>query len=212
MNEARDFIAEALGNVKTLLFYDTNDLQSTAVDNIPEIIYYNDAERVIQDYESSFWREAEERVSDASYTAGDWRDAQMTWANTLYYCAMEAEIAEAVNELDDEIDSFRNAVESLGGDPDDARFCTTCSYGWTPHNYEDEDGTMFWNDKRDVPFAYNPELLEGELWAVSKPLKCGLYLELAWRPEHLDNDDDDTDSRPVPENRKTTPLGVIRTA
>lgn len=189
---ADDAIGEVLTPRTTLADLDLDTLRDEARDRIEEVIYPYDGYKVISRYEHAYGLEAEERCEDREYRAAHYNHynhAMMAYANAIWYCAVSAAIDAAIERMTEEIDEFRDAVADLGGDPDETRLECDCAYGWAAHNYETADGTMFWNEKRDMAFAYNPEKLEGELQAVSKKLDCGLWLNLCWRPETEEEDE-----------------------
>ena len=53
-------------------------------------------------------------------------------------------------------------------------------YGWEAHNYETDCGICIWSDEK-VPYAYNPSLLEGELWAI-EGTAANLTIGACWTP------------------------------
>ena len=54
-------------------------------------------------------------------------------------------------------------------------------HGWAAHNYETADGVMVWSDE-DTPYSYNPELLDGDLFAVQFDFE-GVHISACWAPE-----------------------------
>jgi hypothetical protein len=180
---AQSQVYEAVGNLNNLRDFDRDSIQEAAGEYLEGVMYYSEMEQVINDYEANHWRDAEDLTSGLEFKAGDWQQAQSSYANTLWYCAVTSEINEAVANLEDQIQLFKDEVETLGGDPEDARFANDCAYGWEAHNYETNEGVMVWGAKNPHgEFNYNPSLLEGELVAVSFKLGNGLWLNMAWTP------------------------------
>ena len=62
------------------------------------------------------------------------------------------------------------------------QFSGSSLYGWEAHNYETDCGICIWSDEKNVPYAYNPSLLEGELWAIEGEVN-GLHMGACWVPE-----------------------------
>lgn len=96
----------------------------------------------------------------------------------IYSQAYDSRIYDAAKELaESAMEMIEKAIE-LGFD---GEFETSSSsiYGWAAHNYETYEGTCVWSDE---PGHYNPELLEGELWAIEKSIG-GITIGVAWTPE-----------------------------
>lgn len=98
-------------------------------------------------------------------------------ASQVYYEALGQEVNEAVERI---MAIIEKAVE-LGYDGA-LNFSGSSVYGWEAHNYETDCGICIWSDER-VPYAYNPSLLEGELWAIEGTVS-GLHLGACWVPDN----------------------------
>ena len=188
---ATEAVAEALADLATLGDYDRDTIAESA--EPPEVIYYAHGQDVISELESEYGDEAVDLVSGQTYAADDWRDAMMAWANALAYVAHGAEARKALDAAEEAIDGFRNLVaevaEACGGepDPDAATLSRDCPYGWAVHNRETEDGGCVWSTE---PGYYNPELLEGELLAVSSPVLGGrVWVSIAWSPVDAESEE-----------------------
>ena len=169
---------------ETLGDYDRDTVRERVSSCFPELAYYRQADEVIRNHEVEHGEEASEMCTDLRFAASDWLDAMMAYAQALHYCAQREELESDLNELEENVDLFREVVETHGGDADAARFSSDCAYGWEAHNYETFEGVMVWGARNpDSDFNYNPALLEGELYAVSYQILTGLWLNIAWRPE-----------------------------
>ena len=167
-----------------------------------EVIYYAEADDIINEHESTHWRDAEDITSGQTFDASDWLQAKMAYANALYYCAQSAQIEADLDEIEERIELFRDECEAIGQgcDPDAATFDGDCAYGWEAHNYETAEGVMVWGapNPHDSTNNYNPHKLEGELYAISFKLTDGLWLNLAWTPEAEEEEDEDEDEETEP--------------
>lgn len=146
-----------------------------------ELVYYSEADDVINRHESDYGDDAADICSGVEYAACDWLQAKMAYANALNYCAEHAELAEALETTESEISEFDDACQSIAGWDDSAKveFSLECPHGWAVHNRETDDGCLIWSNE---PRYYNPELLEGELLACSKKLSCGVWVSATCKP------------------------------
>ncbi len=96
-------------------------------------------------------------------------------ANQVYYEALGEEVSEVVERV---MAIIKKALE-LGYDGA-LNFSGSSVYGWEAHNYETDCGICIWSDEK-VAYAYNPSLLEGELWAIEGTVN-GLHLGACWVP------------------------------
>jgi hypothetical protein len=96
-------------------------------------------------------------------------------ANELYRSELNDEICEAAAR----IFAIVEKAQELGFD---GQFQVSGSslYGWEAHNYETDCGICIWSDEK-VHYAYNPSLLEGELWAIEGTWN-GLTIGACWTP------------------------------
>lgn len=98
-------------------------------------------------------------------------------ARQVYLEAVSSEISEvverivAINEKATEL-GYTGKMEVSG----------SSIYGWEAHNYETDCGICIWSDEK-VAYAYNPSLLEGELWAIEGTVS-GLTVGACWEPVH----------------------------
>jgi len=121
--------------------------------------------------------------SGATFEPHEWTSAVRDWAISLCREALREQVGAVISELLESIEEFETAVEELEGDPDKAHI-GDCAYGWAVHNYEHLNGLMVWSDERDNSNGcFNPELLEGELIAVSHRLPTGQYINACWTPD-----------------------------
>lgn len=98
-------------------------------------------------------------------------------ANQVYGEALGQEVNEVVERI---MAIIEKALE-LGYDGA-LNFSGSSVYGWEAHNYETDCGICIWSDEK-VAYAYNPSLLEGELWAIEGEVN-GLHLGACWEPVH----------------------------
>ena len=147
-------------------------------------IYYSHCQEYINDLESGY---ADQTCDDGvEFAPSDWQQAMQAYAYQLVVAALHDEISDEIETAIEAIEEFNTEVERLGGDPDEATSYTSCLYGWEAHNYETFEGVMVWSDETDHRNgAFNPSLLEGEMYAVSHQIVDGIYLNWCATKEDL---------------------------
>ncbi|PCJ39023.1 MAG: hypothetical protein COA71_14645 [SAR86 cluster bacterium] len=173
-------ISNVIDKIKIDTDADGNDIYQVITDAVKDsypdngVIYVNDAFNIIT---SSAWPSAE-NVDFTGMTSS--LDCLMQEANNAYMIAYDEHLSEISHELAEEIMEMINKAVELGFEGD-FEISDSTIYGWEAHNYETNEGTCVWSDE-EAPYAYNPSLLEGELWAIEKtvgPMTIGA----AWYPE-----------------------------
>lgn len=144
-----------------------------------EVIYYSEYDDILSKYESDHGADAEDICSGMEYAAADWLEAKGAYVQALNYCAQMAEIRKDAEEMAEELAEIESVAEDLGF-CGDIQFSHDCPHGWAAHNRETPKGICIWDAE---PGHYNPELLEGELMAVSGKLSCGVWATATWEPE-----------------------------
>jgi len=145
-------------------------------DSYPDngVIYISDAFDIVT---SSEWPSAED-LDFTGMTSSI--DCLIQQANNIYMTAYDEHLSEMSHELAKEIIEMVNKAIELGFEGE-FQISDSTIYGWAAHNYETDEGTCVWSDE-ELPCAYNPSLLEGELWAIEKtvgPITIGA----CWYPE-----------------------------
>jgi hypothetical protein len=140
-------------------------------------IYNHHCLEYVSRLESEWGDQIEE--SGVQYAAHEWLEAAHHYAIQLLQPATSQAMHEQGMELVKRIEEFSDVVTDLGGDPTAATVSRDCDHGWAVHNRETAEGVMVWSDE---PGYFNPELLEGELLAVSHRISNGFYLNTAWEP------------------------------
>ncbi len=191
---AQNIISEAASNLTTSELMD-GDLSSNCDDIWQDIYqtadnyctYYGQCLDYISQLESEYSLEIEE--SDITFQPHEWADAARHYAIQLVTCALSAAVSTAIEEINDRIQEFKDKVEDFQDrfdiGADQATISSSCTYGWQPHNYETEEGVMVWSDEK-VAGSYYPQLLEGELFAISHEIAPLLFVNLAFDPKTAD--------------------------
>ena len=96
-------------------------------------------------------------------------------ADEVYREAVNDEIQTIVDRIIDITDK----AQDLGYDGE-FQVSNSSVYGWEAHNYETDCGICIWSDEK-LPYAYNPRLLEGELYAIEGQIN-GVYISACWEP------------------------------
>lgn len=142
----------------------------------PEVIYYHEAWDIVG---GSSFNTIDIDTPDFSQceTALDCVMLEAQMIVSAAYSEYEGDgIAELAGELAEFIDE---ALEMGAPDELDIKISSSCLFGWMPHNRETESGACIYDDK---PGFYNPEKVEGELYAIEK--KVGSYhVSVCWNPE-----------------------------
>lgn len=192
-------MATDLQHAVSCIFTDAAFNNSWRVDDIDEIkealdgfinsavdsycTYYPECLNLITRLESDY-SEYCENVDEPLYSAADYLKAAQAYAVELLTAALNDQAGTALDEIADALAEFCDVVDGLGGDIDGASISIDCAYGWAVHNYETASGVMVWsNERHNANGCFNPELLEGELIAVSAPLGFGLYANICFKPE-----------------------------
>lgn len=103
----------------------------------------------------------------------------MIEGNDIAYQVYYESVSNEVNEVTERIMAIIEKALELGYDGA-LNFSGSSVYGWEAHNYETDCGICIWSDERSE-YAYNPSLLEGELWAIEGEVN-GLHLGACWVP------------------------------
>lgn len=98
-------------------------------------------------------------------------------ANQFYLEAVHSE----VGEIADRVHAICEKAAELGYEGT-MQVSGSSIYGWEAHNYETDCGICIWSDEK-VPYAYNPKLLEGELWAI-EGTASNLTIGACWTPSN----------------------------
>jgi len=176
--------------------YDRDTARDKARDAMApaELTYYYEADEAIYKYEADYADEAEAMTSGSEYSAGQWLEAKMAYAQALNYFGRGAELEAEIDGLDAELDELEGELDEFNDaladyfecyypdyDTDELKVCFSarCEHGFAVHNFEEGDGVMFWEANRD---AFNPEWLEGEMLAIGKTLSCGAYVYICMHP------------------------------
>ena len=149
--------------------------------------YYHQCLDYISQLESEYSLDIEE--SEVTFQPYEWADAARHYAIQLVVQALSSQINTALDEFKERIQEFVDVVEGFQDrydiEADQATLSNSCTYGWTPHNYETVDGVMVWSDEK-VKGSYNPVLLENELIAISHEIAPNLHANLAFNPQTAD--------------------------
>ena len=142
-------------------------------------IYYSDCIDIIGRYESQV---SGDFVDDEGpqFSASEWLQAATVYAQAIALEFIHNQAREELETLTEAIDLVKAEVERLGGDVDLVTIHGQ-DHGWAAHNYETADGVMIWSDE-DTPYSYNPELLDGDLFAVQFDFE-GVHISACWAPE-----------------------------
>ncbi len=144
--------------------------------------YYSDCQEYINKLESDYGNDVD--LGEATYTADNWQTAMSRYAYALVESALSSEAVNALDAIKENIELFTAEVERLDGDVNGAELSSDCQYGWEAHNYETNKGVMIWsNERNNANGCFNPNLLEGELIAVSFEVAPGCWANIAWTPE-----------------------------
>ena len=107
-------------------------------------------------------------------------DCLMIEANDIAAQTYQEALSSEIEEVVERIIAISEKAAELGYDGA-LNFSGSSVYGWEAHNYETECGICIWSDERKA-YAYNPSLLEGELWAIEGTVN-GLHFGACWTPE-----------------------------
>ena len=178
---AENILSEAIYDMDTL---DMDDLREEADERVGTdaenaCIYHSDCADIIARYE----READQHgglddlLSDRTYKADEWQEAQCAYAYAVAYTILQAKthdnlraLEEAASNLCDEIGARSDLGEDVSVDIDDLKVTNTCPHGWAAHDSEDSDGMHFWiSGQIDGCNAIAIEV-------------CGIWLSYTWTP------------------------------
>lgn len=103
-------------------------------------------------------------------------------ANSIAETVYREFIGDEVGEIADRVAAICEKATELGYEGA-MQVSGSSIYGWEAHNYETDCGICIWSDEKDVPYAYNPRLLEGELWAI-EGTASNLTIGACWVPNN----------------------------
>ena len=107
--------------------------------------YSHEENDIINDLEKEYWRDAEDIVGDKTYKATEWEEARRAYASALAYTAYSSMWQQAKDELIEVIEQFEeDAQDSHCPDTPEISLSLSCTHGWSAHDREDADGTMYW--------------------------------------------------------------------
>lgn len=161
--------------------WDMEDLREKATERAHQYaddrcVYYHECLDLIGQLEGEYSLDTEE--TGKQYAAHEWREAAQFYAVQLVSEALIQGIDDAIGKFEEVYSEVVENTERLGGDESSVFLSHGCPYGWAPHNYETESGVMIWSDE---PGHYNPQLLEGELLAVSGQYGH-IYINASFQP------------------------------
>lgn len=186
--EAATTVIEAL---RELSSFDLDELREKVYERIDTdasnaCVYYSESQDIIAEYEAKYG--GDDADVDGEWSAQDWRDAMQAYAIGIAKNALNDMVSDELTHISEAYDEMVEEVERLGGDADAIKIANECSYGWAVHNYETSEGVMVWSDERDHPNGcFNPELLEGDLVAVSHEASGGMYFNWCASKDSLEN-------------------------
>lgn len=172
---------EALDSLALDCSLDVDDIAQELRDQVdcnsyaPEVIYYSDAWEIVAGSEFNAYS-AEDLDFSHCQTA---LDCVMQEANQLVYFAYGDQIAGACEEIAKKVYEVIEQALEIGADEScDVRISSGYLFGWMAHNRESENGVAIYDDKAGF---YNPEKVEGELYAVEG--KAGnSCVSVCWNP------------------------------
>ena len=142
--------------------------------NAPDIVYYAEAWGIVAG--SAF--NAFDPFIDFS-DCSNALECVMREANEIITEAYNSVLHDRITETAETIHEVIEAVIETGGDKSiDLVFGGSTCHGWAVHNRETEAGIAIYDDK---PGHYNPEKLEGELYAVEGSVGAA-YVSACWNP------------------------------
>jgi hypothetical protein len=143
-------------------------------------IYYHNAERIIDDYETHPYADPEGIGCDeVEYPPSRWLDAMQRYAECIAHTVLTGLVGEAINTLEEEFDTFATFLEDsqdelrLPADVnrDDIRIFRDCPYGYFAHDYETDDGIHVWKSRQ----------CDG-LNAAAMRASHGVWFGVSWTP------------------------------
>jgi len=107
--------------------------------------YSHEENDIINDLEKEYWRDAEDICGDKTYKATEWEEARRAYAGALAYTAYSSIWEQVKQELIEAIEEFEtDAINSDCPDTPEISLSLSCTHGWSAHDREDSDGTMYW--------------------------------------------------------------------
>lgn len=137
--------------------------------------YTNVCREIISRYDSEVDdSEIDDITSGQTFTAGQWQEAMIAYANAVAYVYIGQLVEESINEIEEAAEHLVEEGQAWGSDDidmDSLRVSNSCPHGWAVHDKEDSDGVCYWSEGH----------LEGCRAVAIK--SNGIWLSYTWTPE-----------------------------